>query len=36
MNFGGIYPALLTPFDKKDCIHKSVLEELVEFNLKKA
>ena len=33
--FQGIFPALLTPFDKNDNVNTKVLEELVEYNLKK-
>ena len=32
--FGGIYTALLTPFDKNDKLDKKALERLVEFNVK--
>jgi len=34
-NFSGIFPALLTPFDKNDRVNHDVLGELVEFNIKK-
>jgi N-acetylneuraminate lyase len=33
--WGGIYPALLTPFDKNNKINKTALEELIEYDLKK-
>ena len=33
--FGGVYPALLTPFDENDKINFNSLEKLVEYNLKK-
>lgn len=33
--FKGIFPALLTPFDEKDRVNTKVLEELVDYNLKK-
>ena len=32
--FGGVYPALLTPFTKTG-INEKVLRELVEYNIKK-
>ena len=33
--FKGIFPALLTPFDKHDRVNESALEALIEMNLKK-
>ena len=33
--FKGIFPALLTPFDENDRVNTKVLEELVDYNLKK-
>lgn len=33
--FKGIFPALLTPFDENDRVNVKVLEELVDYNLKK-
>ena len=33
--WGGIYPALLTPFDRNNKINKTALEELIEYDLKK-
>ena len=33
--FQGIFPALLTPFDEHDQVNTKVLEELVDYNLKK-
>ena len=33
--FEGIFPALLTPFDESDHINVPVLEQLVEYNLRK-
>lgn len=33
--YGGIFPALLTPFDKNDRVNGQVLADLVEYNLKK-
>lgn len=33
--FKGIFPALLTPFDKNDNVNKEVLREITEYNLKK-
>lgn len=33
--FKGIFPALLTPFDENDKVNTKVLEELVDYNLKK-
>lgn len=33
--FQGIFPALLTPFDENDEVNVKVLEELVDYNLKK-
>ena len=33
--FKGIFPALLTPFDKEDRVNKKVLEEITEYNIKK-
>lgn len=33
--WGGIYPALLTPFDKNDKINVKALEDLIDLNLKK-
>ena len=33
--FKGIFPALLTPFDKNDCVNTKVLEEITEYNIKK-
>lgn len=33
--FKGIFSALLTPFDKKDCINRAELEKLIDYNLKK-
>lgn len=32
--FDGIFTALLTPFDKNDCVNTKALSELVKFNLK--
>lgn len=32
--FDGIFTALLTPFDKNDCVNAKALSELVKFNLK--
>lgn len=34
MNYKGIFPALLTPFDKNDNVNEKELERLVKFNLK--
>ena len=31
--FDGIFTALLTPFDKNDCVNTKALSELVKFNL---
>ena len=33
--FKGIFPALLTPFDKNDCVNTKVLEAITEYNIKK-
>lgn len=33
--FKGIFPALLTPFDKEDKVNIAVLEEITEYNIKK-
>lgn len=33
--FKGIFPALLTPFDKNNKVNKKVLEEIIEYNLNK-
>lgn len=33
--FKGIFPALLTPFDKNDNVNTKVLEEITEYNIKK-
>ena len=33
--FKGIFPALLTPFDKENKINEKALEKLIEMNLKK-
>lgn len=33
--FKGIFPALLTPFDKNDKINEKALEKLIEMNIKK-
>jgi len=33
--FKGIFPALLTPFDKNDNVNKEVLKQITEYNLKK-
>lgn len=33
--FSGIFPALLTPFDRKNNVNVEVLEQLVDFNLQK-
>lgn len=33
--FQGIFPALLTPFDREDRINKKALEELVKYNISK-
>ena len=33
--FKGIFPSLLTPFDENDRVNTKVLEELVDYNLKK-
>ena len=33
--FGGIYPALLTPFTQDNTINESALKRLIEYNIKK-
>ena len=33
--FKGIFPALLTPFDKNDNVNKDVLRRITEYNLQK-
>ena len=33
--FKGIFPALLTPFDKNDNVNTTVLEEITDYNMKK-
>ena len=33
--WGGIFPALLTPFDSKNKINRKALEKLIEWNIEK-